>query len=118
MTPILINIITEIISYKTINSAQNEKLLSTLNDEMFSNKTLESNAPLLSTIRIYFKFLARYASLNEVYIEKKLNWEVQKRVLNEFVEDMEHELDSIQDIEDTTKDDEKDLIRIAMTSLP
>ncbi|OHT01147.1 Dynein heavy chain family protein [Tritrichomonas foetus] len=104
-----INKIIDNVKYEQITSTTYENLLPYLNNDKLSKKELESVAPILVTFRNFLDALCAYAARNNIFKEKKLAVEMMKRTLNDFIQDMERELDSINDIESLSKQEQKEL---------
>ena len=97
------------IDYKKIQDEHIDLIRLTLNDPAFKRSEVESIAPVMVLIRDLFEGIDNYRHQADAVLERKLQYQVEEKELENFHEDMKRELESMQEIEDRFVDDAKEL---------
>ena len=97
------------IDYKKIREEHINLIRQTLNNEEFSMAKLEQIAPVLVLIRRFFEAIDKYRQQADIVLERKLQYNVEEKELENFHEDMKRELESMSEIEEQFVDDAKEL---------
>lgn len=100
------------IQYDLITSSSYEQLISYLNNDKLSKKELENVAPVLIVLRNLLEAVCAYTARNNIYRDKKIQVEMAKQTLTDFIIDMEGELNSIHEIEMQLDKEQKNLMQL------
>lgn len=97
------------LNYKLVDSATYDKLIPILNSDVLQPKVLDGVAPMMVTMRTYLEAVCKYAVRNIRYKEKRLQRELFASELREFTTQMERELESFRDVEQSCASEQKEV---------